>query len=137
VSGPSGSGRTEHSSVAMDQGDVTLIREQHFLDQQGLVNMGQIAGEDGTDTGGKSWPTMRTMPEETVKCSRTGRRCGDDRVNARKVVELNDGTKGEANAERRMIIGSKRLCTLTAEGRKSLDLVTAPATTQPWEAVAS
>jgi hypothetical protein len=62
VSGPSGSGRTEHSSVAMDQGDATLIREQHFLDQQGLVNMGQIAGEDGTDTGGKSWQTMRTMP---------------------------------------------------------------------------
>jgi hypothetical protein len=52
MSGPLGSGRTEHSAVAMDQGDMTLIREQHFLEQQGSVNMDQPASEDGTDMGG-------------------------------------------------------------------------------------
>jgi hypothetical protein len=37
---------------------------------------------------------------------------------ARKAVKLNDGTKGEADARRRMIIGSKHPRTLTAEGRE-------------------
>jgi hypothetical protein len=46
----------------MDQGDVTFFREQHFLDQQGLANTGQIAGKDGIDMRGKSCQAMRAVP---------------------------------------------------------------------------